>query len=120
MFEVDKVLAGKYIRYSLFDYDLFLEAAWLELLEQEEGPYVCRIFVQPEYRGQGLCKKLLKEVEADYEGSVLTLKVWPFRTPSSPPGPGPDDLIRMYTNLGFLLESENQKVALMRKTCLYS
>ena len=71
--------------------------AYRPVSSEGDGPWVSGLHVSPEYRGKGLGKRLMKEMEKRHPGETLRLRARPYKDEAVSQG----DLVLMYSNMGY-------------------
>jgi len=64
-----------------------------------DGPWISGIYTIPGWRGYGLARKLVQQVEEDYEGETLRLRASPYKDAPK----GLHELVALYEYWGFEL-----------------
>lgn len=97
-----KLSTGEIEDYGYFDGEK--QIAKCSLKKKEKGFMLKNVFIEPEYRGKGLCTKFLECVLKKYTGSIF-LSVLMTNEPA----------IKCYTKLGFKEIDKGRSTLYMRK-----
>lgn len=62
-----------------------------------DGPWISGLYVNPDFRGQGLAKALMEKIEKDHEGQMLRMRARPYKDKSV----DTETLMKIYKGMGF-------------------